>query len=105
MSHLYFNEDSDYSKENTCENEVLFHHGKKLNIFTPQLPIYYIQYQNRRSRSAQMPEAVTVGVLRKKVFFKILHNSQETSVPEETPVNSAKSLRTPSLYKVTPDCF
>ena len=24
MSHLYFNEDSDYSEENTCENEV-FH--------------------------------------------------------------------------------
>ena len=22
MSHLYFNEDSDYSEENTCENEV-----------------------------------------------------------------------------------
>ena len=24
MSHLYFNEESDYSEENTCENEV-FH--------------------------------------------------------------------------------
>ena len=22
MSHLYFNEESDYSDENTCENEV-----------------------------------------------------------------------------------
>ena len=22
MSHLYFNEDSDYSEESTCENEV-----------------------------------------------------------------------------------
>ena len=22
MSHLYFNEESDYFKENTCENEV-----------------------------------------------------------------------------------
>ena len=22
MSHLYFNKDSDYSEENTCENEV-----------------------------------------------------------------------------------
>ena len=22
MSHLYFNEESDYSEENTCENEV-----------------------------------------------------------------------------------
>ena len=24
MSHLYFNEDNDYSEENTCENEI-FH--------------------------------------------------------------------------------
>ena len=41
MSHLYFNEESDYSEENTCENEVfrstILHHKKKLNIFTPQL--------------------------------------------------------------------
>ena len=28
------------------------------------------------------------------VFFKILQNSQETPVPEETPVNFAKFLRT-----------
>ena len=45
----------------------------------------------------QMPEAATVGVLRKKVFFKISQNSQETPVPEETPVNFAKFLRTPFL--------
>ena len=32
-----------------------------------------------------------------KVFFKILQNSQETPVPEETPVNFAKFLRTPFL--------
>ena len=38
----------------------------------------------------QMPEATTVGVLRKKVFFKILQNSQEIPVPEETPVNFEK---------------
>ena len=44
-----------------------------------------------------MPEAATAGVLRKKVFFKISQNSQETPVPEETPVNFAKFLRTPSL--------
>ena len=31
-----------------------------------------------------MPEAATWGVLRKKVFFKMSHNSQETPVPEET---------------------
>ena len=45
----------------------------------------------------QMPETATVGVLRKKVFFKISQNSQETPVPEETPVNFAKFLRTPFL--------
>ena len=45
MSHLYFNEESGYSEENACENKVFsLHHGKKLNIFTPQLLIYYIQY-------------------------------------------------------------
>ena len=36
MSHLYFNEESDYSEKNTCENEVfrttMLHHRKKLNI-------------------------------------------------------------------------
>ena len=36
------------------------------------------------------------GVLRIKVF-KISQNSQETPAPEETPVNFAKSLRTPFL--------
>ena len=48
MSHLYFIEGSDYSEENTCENKVfrstILHHRKKLNIFTPQALIYYIQY-------------------------------------------------------------
>ena len=44
-----------------------------------------------------MPEAATVGVLRKKVFFKISQNSQETPVPEETLLNFAKILRTPFL--------
>ena len=33
-----------------------------------------------------MPEATTSGVLEKKVFFKMSQNSQETPVPEETPV-------------------
>ena len=45
----------------------------------------------------QMRKAATVGVLRKKVSFKISQNSQETPVPEETPVNFAKFLRTPFL--------
>ena len=43
----------------------------------------------------QMPEAATVGVLKRKVFFKVSQNSQETLVPEETPINFAKFLRTP----------
>ena len=62
MSHLYFNEESDYSEENACDNEVFcstilqsFQFDpeqkiqmvmramrKKLKIFTFQLPIYYI---------------------------------------------------------------
>ena len=44
MSH----EEGDYSEENTFENEALLstilRHRKKLNIFTPQMPIYYKQY-------------------------------------------------------------
>ena len=44
-----------------------------------------------------MPEAATGGVLWKKLFLKILKNLQETSVPEETPVNFAKFLRAPFL--------
>ena len=59
MSHLYFNEESYYSEENTtCDNEVfrstILHHRKKLNIFTLQVPIYYIQYKNRKSRLVLM---------------------------------------------------
>ena len=33
----------------------------------------------------------------KNVFFKIWQNLQETLVPEKTPVNFAKFLKTPSL--------
>ena len=44
-----------------------------------------------------MPEAASGGVLRKNVFFKMSENSQETPVPEETPVNFATFLRTPLL--------
>ena len=48
MSHLYFIEEKDYCEENMCGNEVfrstILHHRKKLNVFTLQLPIYYIQY-------------------------------------------------------------
>ena len=42
-----------------------------------------------------MPEAATGGVLQKRVFFKMLQNSQEAPVPEETPVNFVKILKTP----------
>ena len=38
-----------------------------------------------------------LGVLRKKIFFKILQNLQETPVPEETHVNFSKLVRTPFL--------
>ena len=44
-----------------------------------------------------MPEAATVGVLRKKVFFKISQYSQEIPVPEEAPVNFGEFLRMPFL--------
>ena len=51
MSHLNFNEESDYSEQNTCDNEVfrstILHHRKKLNIFTLQLPIYYTHIRIR----------------------------------------------------------
>ena len=53
----------------------------------------------------QMQEAATVGVLQKKVLFKILQNSQEIPVPEETPVNFEKFLRTPFLQNNSGDCF
>ena len=44
-----------------------------------------------------MPEAAAGGVLWKKVFFKLSQNSQETPVPEETPVNFGKILGTTFL--------
>ena len=50
------------------------HHSNKLNIFTSQLLIYYMQYENRKSRQEQMLEAATWGGLRKKVFFKMSQN-------------------------------
>ena len=58
ISHLYFNEESNYSEENTYDNEVfrstILQHRKKLNILTLQLLIYYIQFLNRKSRFVQM---------------------------------------------------
>ena len=49
----------------------------------------------------QMPDPANVGVLRKKVFFKISQKSQETPVPEETLVNFAKFLRIPFLQNIS----
>ena len=49
----------------------MLHHRKKLNIFTPQLLIYYIQYKNRKldwSKCQKQPFDVFYG---KKVFFKM----------------------------------
>ena len=44
----HFNEESYYSEENTCDNEgfhsTIPHRRKEVNIFTIQLPIYYMQY-------------------------------------------------------------
>ena len=42
-----------------------------------------------------MPEAVIGDALRQNVSFEKSQNSQETPLPEETPVNFAKFLRTP----------
>ena len=96
MSHLHFNEESDYSEENTCENEV-FCSTLERNIFTPQLLIYYKQYQNRKSRLVQMPEAATGGALRKKVSFKMSQKFTENSCVRENTCEIAKFYRTPFL--------
>ena len=48
-----------------------------------------------------MPEAATGDVLRKKMFFKMSQKSEETPVPEETPVNFAKFLRTRFLQNIS----
>ena len=46
------------------------HHRKKLNIFTPQLLIYYIQYSNRKSRLVQMPKQPLEVFCEKRYFLK-----------------------------------
>ena len=46
------------------------------------------------SKCQKQPLEVFYG---KKVFFKMPQNSQETPVPEKTPVNFAKFLRIPLL--------
>ena len=92
LSHLKCIEKSDYFKENICWSLSL-HHRKKLNIFTSQLLIYYIQYENRKSRLEQMPEAAAWGVPRKRVFFKM----SQTPAPESISASFANFWRTPLL--------
>ena len=82
MSHLYFNKDSDYAEKNTSENKVF--------RSTSAADLLHTVLKSGRYRLVQMPEAVTVGVLRKRVFFKILQNSKEIPVPEEAPVDFGK---------------
>ena len=96
MPHLYLNEESDYSVENTCGNEIfrftILHHRKKLNRFTPQLQIYYVQLPSIGANA----KATTGVILWKMVFFKISQNLQESSV------TFPKCLITP-FYRTTPD--
>ena len=42
MSDLYFNEETDYSKENTSENEDINSAIPQLLQFEPALPFHYI---------------------------------------------------------------
>ena len=46
ISNSYLNEESDYPEVNICDNKIfrstILYQGKKVNIFTRQLPIYYI---------------------------------------------------------------
>ena len=51
---------------------------------------YFAPPQNKKYQLLQILEATNGGVLQKKVFFKMLQNSQEVPVPEETPMNFAK---------------
>ena len=73
MSYLQFNEESDYSEENTCHNEVYrstsLHHRKKLNTLTFQVSSYYIQYQNRKSQLMQMRDIAKPKREKQIVFF------------------------------------
>ena len=67
ISHLYFNEKSDYSEENTCDNEVFA--PPFSTIFRLQLRSYYIQYYNRKSRLVQMRTLQKTKRQKKIVFI------------------------------------
>ena len=102
MLHLYFNENSDYSEENTCENKSFVSPQKETkHIHTSAADLLHTVLEQEISIGANARNNPTVGVLRKRVFFKISQNSQETPVPEETPVNFTKFLRTPFLQNIS----
>ena len=86
--YLYFNENSDYSEENTCENEVFCSTQKETKHIHASATylLHTVLEQDARCSHCRC--------FAKKRFSQ---NSQETPVPEETPVNFAKFLRTPFL--------
>ena len=65
---------------------------KKLNIFTPQLLMYYIQYQNGKSRLVHIQKQ-PLEVFCEKVFLKISQNSQETTCARLSFFNKVAGLR------------
>ena len=96
--HLYFNEENDYYKENTCENEVFRSTIGRYWTYS-RFSCWFITCSMRIenldwSRWQKQPLEV---LWEKKKFFKVLQNSQDTPVPEETPVNFANFLRAPLL--------
>ena len=85
MSHLYFNEVSDYSDKNTSENEA-FRSTRGRNCSYSRLSCRFIIYNTRMGNLdwRKCHKQPLEMFCKKKVFFKILQNSQET------PVNFAK---------------
>ena len=77
MSHLYFNEESYYSEENTCQNEV-----------------FCSTIEQKISIGANARSSHWRCSAKKKRFYKTLQNSQEALVPKGTSMNFAKFLRT-----------
>ena len=77
-------------------SSLSLHHRKRRSKFTPQLLIYYMKYENRKAQLEQCQKQ-SLQVFYGNALFKMSQNSQETLVPEETPVNFAKFLRTSLL--------
>ena len=73
MSDLYlFKKESDYSEENTCENEVLrstiLHQRKKLNIHASDADLLHTVLEQEISIGAKMPDAATEVFCEKSVL-------------------------------------